>query len=236
MKLFCAMLFLMSMAAHSQVSGELGLHSNYLWRGTTFSDNQPVVQLDLRSELSHGLYAGTFVSNATIVDPSRDKMTHEVDVFIGKVWQVENWKLNVYYNKYYFPNAGVYDTHEYVAHLDFDRYFFRLSQMDNFFGYNSVYRYVRTGKEWTYKEGLDGGLYLGYNTFSAQKNAGNTNYVDISWTNKKQLTYGTALLTVNWTDRQLYTDSGKEKANDLLFIVGYTSPLRPINPVGIIRP
>jgi uncharacterized protein (TIGR02001 family) len=223
MKLLYAILFLASTTVYSQ-SGELGIYSNYLWRGTTFSDNQPVVQLDLKSDIAYGFYAGTFVSNATIPDPSRDKMTHEVDVIVGKVWQVQNWKLNVYYSKYFFPNAGVYDTHEYVAQLDFDRYFFRLSQMDNLFGYNSVYRYLRTGKEFTIKEGLDAGVYIGYNAFSKQRNAGNTDYLDVSVSARKQLTYGSTSVTVNQTNRELYTDSGKDKAKDLLFIIGYTVP------------
>lgn len=218
------LLLLFPLLSFAQVSGELGLQSNYLWRGTTFSDNQAVVQLDLKSDVTHGFYVGTFVSNATIVDPTRDKMTHEVDAIIGKVWQAENWKLNIYYNKYFFPNAGVYDTHEYVAHLDFRRYFLRISQMDNFFGYNSVYRYARTGREFTIKEGLDAGIYAGYNTFSNQKNAGNTNYFDVSVSARKQLTYGSASLTINQTNRQLYSDEGKNKAKDLLFIVGYAVP------------
>jgi uncharacterized protein (TIGR02001 family) len=223
MKLFLALL-LLPLLGYAQVNGELGVYSNYLWRGTTFSDNQPVVQMGASTDIGQGFYVGTFVSNATIVDPTRDKMTHEVDAIVGKVFQSGDWKLDLYYNKYFFPNAGVYDTHEYVSQLSYGRHFLRFSQMDNLFGYGSVYRYVRTGKEWSVKKDVDAGLYAGYNFFSKQKNAGNNDYFDISASIKKQLPAGYATFTANWTNRYLYSDDGHDKAKDLLFIVGYALP------------
>lgn len=224
MKLLLLFLILISSMVSAQVTGDLGIYSNYLWRGTTFSDNQPVVQLGLTTDDYNGLYAGTFISNATMTDGSRDRMNQEVDVLAGYFYQSDKWKLNAYFNRYLFPGAGVYDTQELTAVVEVDHTSLRVSQMDDFFGFGSIYRYVRLGHEWYYRPTLGGGLYLGYNLFSDQKKAGNSDYFDVNVVTSKKLLVGYASLTVNWTNRQIYNEEGHQSAKDFGLVIGYSLP------------
>jgi uncharacterized protein (TIGR02001 family) len=226
MALIITILFLaFPFVAFSQTSGQAGIQSNYLWRGTTFSNNQPVVQVEAESEVTHGFYLGTFASNAAFNDPSRDTMTQEVDAIVGKKFTGKDFELNLSHTHLFFPGAGVYDADETAAQLKVKQTIFRASQMHDFFGYNSIYRYYRVGQEFTCKKDLSSGIYLGYNSFNKQKNVGNTDYLDLSVVTKKTLEDGSAIsLTLNGTNRKLYTDNGKESAKDFMAVIGYTIP------------
>ena len=218
-------LFLIFPFVAFSATGTVGLQSNYLWRGTTFSDNKAVVQASGEASVGKGFYLGTFISNATMLDDSRDHMTHEVDAIIGKRFIKDDLIVDIYHNHYFFPNAGVYDTHETTAQIQYKKSLISFSQMDDFFGYGTIYRYVRAGQSFEYKPGLEGALLIGFNTFEKQKKAGNTDYFDVLFVNKKTLTDGSYFnAMINYTNRQLYSDSGKEQAKDLMFIVGYTIP------------
>lgn len=211
--------------AFSQVNGQAGIHSNYLWRGTSFSNNQPVVQVEAESEVTRGFYVGSFVSNAAWNDATRDTMTHEVDITVGKKFTGEDWELNLSHTHLFFPGAGVYDSDESAVQLKVKQTVLRASQMHDYFGYNSVYKYFRAGQEWSYQTDLTGGLFVAYNTFSKQKNTGNSDYLDASLVTKKSREDGSAIsLTLNGTNRKLYTDEGKVKAKDFMLVIGYTIP------------
>ena len=60
--------FALSIGAQAEVSGKLGLTSNYVWRGISQSNMGISVQGDLRWDHLSGFYAGAFV-NTTALDP-----------------------------------------------------------------------------------------------------------------------------------------------------------------------
>jgi uncharacterized protein (TIGR02001 family) len=240
-------LLILSLNSLAEVTAEFGAYSNFIWRGTTFTENRPAIQGSIDFEESHGLFVGAFASNAEFSDEAMGKnssVTQEVDLMIGKRWYGEDWELQIMYGKFLFPNADVFNTSEFNILLERKNFFIELSHMDDYFGYQSTYQYVRLGHKWKFKESLDGSLSVGYNAFNRPKGslksrcldescsesafttsgAGNPDYIDIYLVNRKTFERGlVAELAINWTNRYEYlaeeTSISKEKSRDFAIII-----------------
>ena len=124
-----------------------------------------------------------------------------------------------------------------------------LSYMDDYFGYQSIYKYVRLGYEWEYKPTVEGGIYVGYNGFSRAKGnlqsrcldaacseeaytingAGNPDYWDIYQVSRKTFENGLSIeLAINITDRREYLADANgitlERAKDFTVLTGVLFP------------
>lgn len=231
--------------AYSSVDAEVGAFSDFIWRGTTFSENRPAIQGEIDAETAHGFYLGTFFSNAEFSDEGlhqNAKVTSEIDVTIGKRWNGKKWEVQAYYSRFSFPGAGVFDTDEWNIQGKFHGFTLELSYMDDYFGYHSRYSYIRVGHEWVYKHTLDGALLVGYNAFERTKGnirtrngfqtldgAGNPDYIDVYFVNRKTFDNQTAAeLAFNWTNREEYSvengEVSKSRAKDFAIIVAYIIP------------
>ena len=246
------LIFLITLPAFAVVEGEFSAYSNFIWRGTTFSENKPAIQAIVDAQEEHGFFLGTFVSNAEFSDEALSKnehVTQEVDLSIGKRWQYNLWEIQLSYNRFTFPGAGVFDTDEFNVFLNYRRFILELSYMDDYFGYQSSYRYVRLGHEWSYTKSLGATLFVGYNSFGSPKGgiksrcldsgctettqtthgAGNPNYVDMLLSHRKIMSNDVIIeLAVNWTNRYEYTVENntvsKDPAKDFAAIVGLILP------------
>jgi uncharacterized protein (TIGR02001 family) len=76
-----------SAAGAIDVSGEVGLVSDYRFRGISLSDRQPAVQASLEVEHDSGIYFGTWGS--TIKEPGT-KLDVEIDLYAGYEWALTN--------------------------------------------------------------------------------------------------------------------------------------------------
>ncbi len=231
----------------ANVEAELGAYSNFIWRGTTFTENKPAIQGQLDAEGKHGFYLGLFTSNAEFEDPGQGpdfQLTQEVDYTVGKRWRGENWETQVYYSVFTFPGAGTYDTDEWNFLGKFHNFTLELSLMDDFFGYSSVYRYVRAGHEWLWRPDLEAALYVGYNMFTRPRGsyylsgsgndsldgAGNSDYFDVFFLNRKTFENEMAVeFAVNWTNRKEYSvdsaeDVTTDRAKDTAVVVALIMP------------
>ena len=232
--------------------GEFATYSDYLWRGTTFTENKPAVQGTIEAQEQHGFYLGIFVSNAEFSDEAmsdESQVTQETDLILGKRWEGENWNTQLSFNRFYFLNAGVFDSDEYNFQVNFNKVHLELSYMPEYFGYNSVYRYIRLGYEWEYKPSVEGGIFIGYNDFSNPKGslkskcldisctesaytasgAGNPNYIDIYFETRKTFENGLVFeMALNWTNRKEYSadEDGLhlEDAKDNTILAGLSFP------------
>lgn len=239
------LILLAPFVAYSSINAEIGAYSDFIWRGTTFSENRPAIQGEVDAETEKGFFVSGFVSNAEFSDLALHEnatVTSEVDVTVGKRWSVHNWDIQAYYSRFFFPGAGVFDTDEWNLQLNHFGVFLEFSLLDDYFGYHSRYTYTRIGYEWNYKENLDGALFIGYNSFDRAKGtirtrgefqtldgAGNPDYVDIFFVNRKTLKNNhIAELALNWTDRKEYSvENGiitKSWAKDFALLVSYVIP------------
>lgn len=246
------LLLMISTSAVADTVAEVGAYSNFIWRGTTFTENKPAIQGEIDHELSSGFFVGGFISNAEFSDEAMGKNAHvssETDIMIGKRWHGKDWDAQLMYGQFRFPNAGVFDTDELNFIVDYKNILLELSYMDDYFGYKGIYKYIRLGYEWIYKESVEGAIFVGYNAFEKGKGglksrcldsqctdiayttsgAGNPDYVDVYFVNRKTFeNQSAAELSVNWTNRKEYNaDDGeitKEKARDFAVVVAYIIP------------
>ena len=230
------------------IEGEVAAYSNFIWRGTTFSENKPAIQTTLDAQEENGFFIGGFVSNAEFSDPAmgaNSQVTQEVDVSLGKRWVTDLWEVQIAYNRFIFPGASVFDTDEINLFINYDRYILELSYLDDYFGYQSTYRYLRLGHEWSYTKSFGATLFAGYNSYGTPKGgiwtscndecsqttsgAGNPDYIDLFLTHRKILPSGLILeLDINWTNRKEYSVENdiisKDDAKDFAALVGVIIP------------
>lgn len=227
------------------VDAEFGAYSDFIWRGTTFTEHRPAIQGEFDYEEQNGFYIGSFVSNAEFSDEGLhqySKVTSEIDVTFGKRWVFPTVEMQFFYSKFYFPGAGVFDTDEWNLQIKHHHVNFEFSLMDDYFGYHSRYTYFRIGYDWSYNNSMDGALFAGFNYFDRAKGsirsrdgfqtldgAGNDDYIDIYFVNRKILeTKSWIELAVNWTNRNEYSvDSNiisKDPAKDFVIIFAYVLP------------
>lgn len=251
-KIILALSLLFPAALLADTVSEVGAYSNFIWRGTTFTENKPAIQGEIDHETEQGFFLGGFFSNAEFSDEAMSKhatVSQEMDAMIGKRWYGKNWEAQLMYGKFFFPNAGVFDTDEFNFTFKYESLFLELSYMDDYFGYQGVYQYVRVGYEWIYKESIEGAIFVGYNAFKKPKGnlksrclddacseeaftttgAGNPDYIDIYFVNRKTFDNKMAAeIAFNWTNRHEYLADGgiitKQKAKDFALIVAYIIP------------
>lgn len=242
---FLPFIILLSIKSYAHVETEISTYSNYIWRGTTFSENRPVIQLTADSETKSGYFISGFVSNAEFSDEAMGKnsqVSQEVDFGVGKRWKFARSEIQLSYNRFLFPGANVFESDEINLYLSTSRLILELSYMDDYFGYEGAYKYIRLGHEWNYTKSLGGTIFIGYNSFDNPKGkiktrgdaetttgAGNPDYIDIYLTNRKTLNNDLTIeLALNWTDRYEYIVQdgviNKEKANDFALILGLSYP------------
>ncbi len=89
------------------VSGNIGVVSNYIWRGVTQTDNGAAVQGGLDYAHSSGFYAGTWASNIDWGDGG----AYELDLYTGFGGSVNDdfsWDVNAIY--YAYPSSNTRDS------------------------------------------------------------------------------------------------------------------------------
>ncbi|MGI2260406.1 TorF family putative porin [Shewanella sp. GXUN23E] len=92
----------LSPLAQAGVSGNLGVSSNYLWRGISQTGNGSAVQGGLDYSHDSGFYAGTWVSNVDFGDDT----SYELDLFAGFSGELsEGLAYDLGYVFYGYPDA-----------------------------------------------------------------------------------------------------------------------------------
>ncbi|GAB5499402.1 MAG: TorF family putative porin [Pseudohongiellaceae bacterium] len=96
---------LLSSTASAQLTGNVNVTNNYVWRGLTQSINEAAVQGGLDYAAESGFYVGTWVSNVSY--DSDDVYSYEHDLYAGFAGETNGiaWDVGyLYYN--YDENAG----------------------------------------------------------------------------------------------------------------------------------
>ena len=109
-------LVLSSYASAVEISGNVGLSSDYIWRGMTQTSGDIAVSggFDLSTDM--GFYLGTWASNA-----SAGTASMELDVYLGFSGEMaENMTYNVGYISVIYPGNDALDFEE--AYVGFDIY------------------------------------------------------------------------------------------------------------------
>ncbi len=65
------------------ITANIGVVSNYIWRGNTQTGNQPAVQGGINYAHESGFYAGTWMSNVDFLDSHGNDTNYELDLTTG---------------------------------------------------------------------------------------------------------------------------------------------------------
>ncbi len=89
-------------AVRAEVTGNIGVVSNYFFRGFSETDGGAAVQGGLDFETDGGIYLGTWASNVDFGDGT----TYELDLYLGFAGELGNGLgYDVGYNQYLYPDA-----------------------------------------------------------------------------------------------------------------------------------
>ncbi len=95
-------LLLVAGEAQAAVSGNIGAASNYLWRGTTQTDDSVAVQGGIDYSHDSGFYLGTWASNVDFGDDT----SYELDFYGGYSGSIgEDFGYDISYLYYGYPDA-----------------------------------------------------------------------------------------------------------------------------------
>ena len=102
-----------SASALEGLSGNIGVTSDYLWRGISQTDGAPAVSGGLDYEAGNGLYLGTWVSNVDFGDST----TYELDGYLGFAGEMGAVSYDAGYIYYAYPNGEDLDFGEVYGSL-----------------------------------------------------------------------------------------------------------------------
>ncbi|WP_292759474.1 TorF family putative porin [Methylophaga sp. UBA2689] len=216
--------------AHS-TSANVGLFSDYMFRGISLTDNKPAIQGGFDYAHSSGLYVGTWASNLSI-----DSETNiEIDVYAG--FANEFGESGIGYDlgmlRYMYPGAegsaddGEIDYNEFYGGLSYSYFSAMIFYTDNFGNGGEDEIYYKLGFDYDLPYGLALSAHYGYtdsDRFDGDATyTGSDSYSDYSI----GLTKGFAGL--DWSVAYVGTDSdgddfafGNDEADDR-FVVSVSS-------------
>ena len=109
-------LILSSYASAVEISGNVGLSSDYIWRGMTQTAGDPSVNGGFDLSTDNGFYFGTWASNASMGTASM-----ELDIYLGFSGEMaENMTYDVGYISVIYPGNDALDFEE--AYVGFNIY------------------------------------------------------------------------------------------------------------------
>jgi uncharacterized protein (TIGR02001 family) len=170
---------LLAHGAQAGVSGNIGLASNYIWRGVTQTSDQAAISGGLDYASDFGFYAGTWASNVNFGNSNNDK-GYELDLYGGFSGDLADFSYDLGTIYYAFPvqddlnllevfvsggygpvGAGVYYTVDKDGDSDKE---------------NDLYYTANLSFDLDFLSGFNLGLVVGHYDFDAGSNADYTHY------------------------------------------------------------
>lgn len=109
-----------SAPSFAEITANVSLTSNYLWRGLTQTINEPAVQGGIDYTNETGFYAGTWVSNVSY--DSDDAYSYEHDMYFGYAGEANGISYDVGYLYYNYDSNAGYDFGEVYATIGFGNF------------------------------------------------------------------------------------------------------------------
>ncbi|MEZ5538856.1 MAG: TorF family putative porin [Pseudomonadales bacterium] len=108
----------LELGAGFEGSGNIGLSSNYMWRGISQTRNGVAVQGGVDITHSSGFYTGTWLSN---VDFKLAPRAHtEQDIYAGYGFNMGDFAFDLKHTKYLYDNANALDFNETHAQVSYN--------------------------------------------------------------------------------------------------------------------
>ena len=192
-----------------EVSANVALTSDYVWRGFSQTYNKPAIQGGFDLGHDSGVYVGTWASNIRFIPEGQpsDGAQMEIDAYIGYATEFNNGVgVDVGYNYYFYPDAQNdlnYDFGEFYLKGSYRFLTLSYNYANDFFGNAGKAHYLNLGGEYglPYDATLSGSI--GHQTF---KDNSDGDYTD--WTIAVSKSFAGLDFSL------AYMDTDVEKAND----------------------
>ena len=150
--------------AHADLSAEVAVTSDYVWRGISQTDGKPAIQGTLEYEHESGVYVGTFASNVDFDEDVKDPARVEIDVYGGWRGETESglgWDISVL--RYIYPDSTVnYDYNDFTLALSYDIVEFEFSYSNDFWASGKNGFYYKVGASHEFPDLFTLGAHIGY--------------------------------------------------------------------------
>lgn len=136
-------------AGAAEVGGTAALTSDYVWRGTTQSNEDPALQAGFRAATDAGAYVQAWGSSVEFAPGTR--ASTEVDLVLGWAGALNDaLALDINLTRYWYPSAAAdLDWTEAIATLTWrDRLWFQLAHSNHALAGGEPGSYVQVGARW----------------------------------------------------------------------------------------
>lgn len=165
-----------SLSAAAEVSGRVGLGSDYVWRGISQTGNQAALTGELEYAHDSGVYAGVWAGN---VDFGPGDPSLEVDIYAGYARELAsglNYDVGVVH--YEYPGANDLETQEYSLGLGYSNANLAWHYTDDYFGSDASAWYLELGADFSLPLAATLSLHIGRSDGEHFDLPGNTAYTD----------------------------------------------------------
>ncbi|MGR8950479.1 MAG: TorF family putative porin [Gammaproteobacteria bacterium] len=205
--------------------------NNYLWRGLTQTENEPVISGGIDYAHESGFYVGTWVANVEY--GAGDRFSYEHDIYLGYAGEYNGFSYDIGWLYYNYDESAEYDFSEIYASVGYagfsvTAWILAHSERDPTadptydFGFGDAF-YLQADYGYEIRDGLELGLHVGYHDgdwvdeFNFAD--GTTDYVDYN----VSLSKGGFSFVVSGTD---LSDSPTGLQNDeVKYVISYTIDL-----------
>lgn len=163
--------------AESPLTANVGVASNYIWRGMTQTDDASAVSGGIDYANDSGFYIGTWVSNATWMATDG----YEQDIYAGYGFNAGPVGLDVGYIKYMYPvGTGADDFAEAYVNASYEMFSAGLALTTSTeAGGQDSHQYMYVGAKFEVKKGLTLGVTYGDYDFDGGS-AGDYTHMNVS--------------------------------------------------------
>lgn len=155
----------LTQASAGELSGDIGVVSDYVFRGVSQSNQNPAVQAGLSYSFDNGLYVGTWASQVDF----NSEADAEVDFFVGYGFDItDGVSADVQVLRYVYPDEGALNYNELIFTLTLlENLSATLAYTDDIYNSDVDGYYVGLGYDFALPGELTLTPALGYSKFDA---------------------------------------------------------------------
>ncbi len=216
----------------SNISANVTLTNNYMWRGVSQSNNDPAIQGGFDYNQGN-FYLGTWASNVNFQDGG---LAHsEIDGYFGYTTDFNGFGVDVGFLRYFYPNASSLNWNEVYGIASYDIFSAGIHYSDNAFNSKGYGIYYTVGVDYAFPEtyvfkfleGMNMFATLGHYTLSGKAaalfNPRAGSYTDVNVGINADFTENLALsVSGTYTNKKLRAPSGWDD-NQVVVSLSYSS-------------
>ena len=124
---------LVTTKAHAELSFNVGVTSNYMFRGLTESNDDAAVQGGVDFEHDSGFYVGAWTSSLGGAQDGEESLGYELDIYFGFAGEITDTGVgfDVGYNAYIYPQQSKTTVGEIYGALDYMGFYGMVSYVTN---------------------------------------------------------------------------------------------------------